>query len=472
MRGSHSFSPRALFRPVGLILAAVFLVMLVFNWLTPLISDDYSYLLKFPTHEPVETFWDIVVSQYYHYMQWGGRTIAIGLNQIFLWLGKWVFNLANAAVFTFTVWLCAKLAAGQKSIHPAFLLVVLGLFFHFNPAFGAVNLWMCGSCVYLWPLMLGLVFLLPYRLQLDRDLSRSKGAAVGMFFAGIAAGWGNENTSGAVLLACLVLCVLSRLLLGRASLWQLTGATGCLAGFLLLMCAPGQWVRVDRFGEDSISIFALLLSRAMNATHTLRLYGMTLALLFAAAYAVLLLCRPSLRAALFPIFWFVLGLAANYALILSPIYYVRSFYPVLAFWVIATGSALTGLVQHLPTFGKFPQGVFAGVLCVLLCFDLVEGGYDILNYSIMRQVREDTILTQVAEGEKDIETYAIYPYTRFCGAYGQPDLRLDKDNWVNVNMALHLGADSLVVTEQHYYPFPGYDDFSNTVETELSYALE
>ena len=111
-------------------------------------------------------------------------------------------------------------------------------------------------------------------------------------------------------------------------------------------------------------------------------------------------------------------------------------------------------------------------MCVLLCFDLVEGGYDILNYSIMRQVREDTILTQISEGEKDIETYAIYPYTRFCGAYGQPDLRLDKDNWVNVNMALHLGADSLVVTEQHYYPFPGYDDFSNTVETELSYALE
>ena len=210
----------------------------------------------------------------------------------------------------------------------------------------------------------------------------------------------------------------------------------------------------------------------MNATHTLRLYGLVLAILFAAVYFCLLLCRPSLRAALFPAFWFVMGLAANYALILSPVYYVRSFYAVLAFWVIATGSALIGLAQHQPSLGKLPQGLLAGGLCVLLCFDLVEGGYDILNYSIMRQVREETILTQVAQGERDIETYAIYPYTRFCGAYGQPDLRLDKDNWVNVNMALHLGADSLVVTEQHYYPFPGYDDFSNTVETELSYALE
>ena len=404
MRRSHSFSLRAFFQPVGLILAAVFLVMLVFNWLTPLISDDYSYLLRFPTHDSVETFWDIVVSQYYHYMQWGGRTIAIGLNQLFLWLGKWVFNLANAAAFTFTVWLCAKLAAGQKKLHPAFLLVVLALFFHFNPAFGAVNLWMCGSCVYLWPLMLGLVFLLPYRLQLDRDLSWGRGAAVGMFFAGVAAGWGNENTSGAVLLACLLLCVLSRLLLGRTPLWQLTGAAGCLAGFLLLMCAPGQWVRMDRAGEDSRGFLTVLLTRVMNATHTLRLYGLVLAILFAAVYFCLLLCRPSLRAALFPAFWFVMGLAANYALILSPVYYVRSFYAVLAFWVIATGSALIGLAQHQPSLGKLPQGLLAGGLCVLLCFDLVEGGYDILNYSIMRQVREETILTQVAQGERDIET--------------------------------------------------------------------
>ena len=337
--------------------------MLVFNRLTPLISDDYSYLLKFPTHEPVETFWDIVVSQYYHYMQWGGRTIAIGLNQIFLWLGKWVFNLANAAAFTFTVWLCAKLAAGQKSIHPAFLLVVLGLFFHFNPAFGAVNLWMCGSCVYLWPLMLGLVFLLPYRLQLDRDLSWSKGAAAGMFFAGIAAGWGNENTSGAVLLACLVLCVFSRLLLGRTPLWQLTGAAGCLAGFLLLMCAPGQWVRMDRAGEDSRGFLTVLLTRIMNATHTLRLYGLVLAILFAAVYFCLLLCRPSLRAALFPVFWFVMGLAANYALILSPVYYVRSFYAALAFWVIAIGSALTGLAwpSTSPLWANCPRGCWLAV---------------------------------------------------------------------------------------------------------------
>lgn len=39
-------------------------------------------------------------------------------------------------------------------------------------------------------------------------------------------------------------------------------------------------------------------------------------------------------------------------------------------------------------------------------------------------------------------------------------------------MALHLGAGSIRAVEQHYYPFPGYDDFSNTVDKEMSLALE
>ena len=54
----------------------------------------------------------------------------------------------------------------------------------------------------------------------------------------------------------------------------------------------------------------------------------------------------------------------------------------------------------------------------------------------------------------------------------EPDIRRDPGNWVNVNMALHLGVGSIRAVEQHYYPFPGYDDFSNTVDQEMSLALE
>ena len=454
------------------ILGCTFLLMLLFNCLTPLISDDYSYILRFPTHEPIQSLSDLISSQYYHYMQWGGRTIAIGLNQIFLWVGKWIFNIANAAAFTTTVWATAKLAVGKSRVHPAFLLVVIGLLVHFNPAFGAVNLWMCGSCVYLWPVMFGVLFLLPYRFYLESPFAWSKKAVVGIFFLGLVAGWGNENTSGAVLLAGILFCIFFYTFFKKVPLGAIVGVVGCLCGFLLLMCAPGQWERMDSVDHDPHSMLVILLSRFINATYTIKLYGIVLAVIFVVLYCCLCICRPQKRDLLLPGFWFFLGIAANYSLVLSPVYYIRSFYAVLLFWVIGIGSALHALVQYTPNFSKLIPQAACGALCVFLCFDLLEGGYDIVNYYTMRQVREQSILQQAASGETDIETYAIYPYTRFCGAYGQPDLRLDKNNWVNVNMALHLNVNSLTATEQHYYPFPGYDDFSNTVDTQLSYGLE
>lgn len=454
------------------VLGIAFFAMLVFNFLTPLISDDYTYLLRYPTSEPVENLGDIIESQIAHYMQWGGRTIVISLNQIFLWLGKWFFNPLNAAMFCVFVWACAKLAVGRRPVHPLLLVVVLAALVHFNPCFGAVNLWLCGSCGYLWPLALCLLFLLPYRLALDGLELQGAGAAVGIFFLGLAAGWGNENTSGMAVLAAAIFLVLLRVFLKKVPLWAWTGAAGCLTGFLLLMCAPGQWVRFEYAGSDGRSFLTVYATRVMNATHSLFLYGAWLLVAFGALYGLLILTKPGAKALVLPAVFCLLGLAANYALVLSPVYYIRSFYPVLAMLVCANASCIAALAQTRVDTARLLRGALAGLFSVVLVYDLAIGGYDILNYFTMRLVRDGEITAAVQAGETDVETYAVFPYTRFCSAWGQPDIRRDPGNWVNTNMALHLGADSIRAVEQHYYPFPGYDDFSNTVDKEMSLALE
>lgn len=402
-------------------LAAVWVVMWVFNCLTPLISDDYTYLMRYPTTEPIRSLWDVVVSEYENYLLWSGRSVALGLTQLFLWLGKWLFNLCNAGVFCLLLWLCAKLAVGRRPVPPLLLAVCTGLLIHLNPCFGAVNLWVTGSCVYLWPLTITLAFLLPYRLALEDGFDGGRGAAVGLFAAGVAAGWGNENTSGAAVLACLLMILLLRLFRRRTPLWAGCGLLGSVTGFLLLLCA----------------------------------------------------CRPSWKTLALPALWFVLALAANYALVLSPVYYVRSFYPVLAFLVTGIAACLQALTEYMPDLrGAAPQAAAAGALCVLLFFDVLLGGYDIASYYMMRRVREAEITAAAAAGQTDIVTYAVFPYTRFCGAWGQPDLRQDEKNWVNTNMAMALDVGTLRAAEQHYYPFPGYDDFSYTVESEMALGLE
>ena len=454
------------------ILAASFAAMLVFNFLTPLISDDYTYRLIYPTREPLAGLGDLIRSQVSHYLQWGGRTIGIGLTQIFASLPKWIFNLCNAAVFCLSVVCCAKLVAGRRPLRPLPLLITAAALVHFNPCFGQVALWLCGSCVYLWPLTLCLLFLLPYRFALDGQFSGRAKAAAGMFLLGLLAGWGNENTSGMAVLAAALFTALLWFERKRPPLWAVSGAAGCLAGFLLLMCAPGQWARMGAAGQDPRGFLTVYATRIMNATHSLLLYGAWLLIAFGALYALALLTRPGRKAAALPALFCLLALAANYALILSPVYYTRSFFPVLAMLVCACAGCLEIIAARRQAAGRALASLLAGALSVVLAYDLLVGGYDIASYFVMRRVRQGEIAAAVEAGQTDIETYAIFPYTRFCAAWGLPDLRQDPGNWVNVNTALYFGADSLRAVEQHYYPFPGYDDFSNTVDTELSLGLE
>lgn len=472
MKAFHKRQPSKASWGVCLILAAVFLVMLVFNLLTPLISDDYTYLMRYPTTEPIRSVTDVFVSQYHHYFLWGGRTVGLFLEQLLLFWGKGLFNLVNAAGFCLLVWAVTKLAVGQRAVTPLPLAVSLGLLVHANPCFGAVNLWVSGVASYLFPLLGAVCLLLPFRLELDRPWKAGRLAPVGMLFAGILAGWGNENTSGALVLAVLLFLVLIRVFQKKVPLWAITASAGALIGFLLLILAPGQWVRMDRASDDGRSLVTVLLTRIINATHSLWLYGSLLLVLFGALYLSLWVLPAKAKDRTLPLVYLILALAANYALILSPVYYIRSFYPVLAFLVMGILSCLSSLSSLSAHSSRLPQALLGGALCALLFFDLVNGGYDIASYSMMRHVREQEIRSLVQSGEQHIQTYAIFPYTRFCGAWGQPDLRRDPENWVNQNMAQHLGADSLTAVEQHYYPFPGYDDFSNTVESQMSFSLE
>lgn len=453
------------------VLAGCFFVMLLFNILTPLMScDDFQYRLIYPTHQPVTSLADVFTSQYQHYLHHNGRAVAHTLLQTFLLLGKGVFNLFNAAAFCTLVWATAKLALGRQAVRPLYLLLSLGLLVHFNPAFGMTNLWLSGSFNYLWVILWGALLLLPYRLELDAPWTTGRLAPVGMFLLGVVSGWGNENLSGAVFLGTLCFLVLHKIYLHTIRPWAVAGSLGSFVGLMLLVLAPGLRARGSEF-QDSRGFLTILLTRIIHATHALALYGGVLLVVFGALFGALCLvkARPMDRALC--LVYLLLALAANYAMVLSPVYYMRSFYPVL-FFLAAADLYCLYLLMQASTALKPLQGLAAGALCGLLFFDLLFGGYDILNYSTMRRTRDNEIRAAVAAGESDVQTYAVYPYTRFCGAWGISDLHRDPDHWMNATTAVYYGANSLRATEQKYYPFPGMDDFSNRIENEVILELE
>ena len=135
-----------------LILVAVFLFMLLLNVLMPIHRDDYDYSLIWGTMQHVGSFSDVLQSMWNHYLTHGGRMVTVFGLDLFLWLGKIWFDLANAAIFTGLIALLYFHAMRKVCLGKAPWLLALSAFFAWLalPHFGEVAVWKSGSTVYLW----------------------------------------------------------------------------------------------------------------------------------------------------------------------------------------------------------------------------------------------------------------------------------------------------------------------------------
>ena len=438
-----------------LLAGAVFALMLLFNCLTPYIADDFTFAYAFDTGLRLTSLPQLIQSLAYHYMEWTGRVVVKFFAQGFTMLPKIVFNLCNAAAYLGLGLVIYRLALGRRSGRydlAAFVLIEASLW-EISPAFGQTNLWMCGSCNYLWATLGCLAFLLPWRYYLQKPFASGRGMAAGMAVAGLFAGWLSENTS-AGLLVCLVLCAAFLLWQKqKVPAWMLTGLAGALAGFAILIAAPGNYNRANDF-VDTSSFLTKYAVRFFNCLNMLWDNALPLLLAFAALYLLLWLQKPGRAALAWPVILLLGGLGANFAMILSPFYYDRSSHGVFS---LLTAACAACLVQLDGARLKKLVAVAAACVSVVCVFDLFAAGYDIASYWMMYRTREDLIVAEAAETDSAaITTYGIEPYTRWCGAYGLPDIRESGEDSIGLARSKWYGVADLTADEVHTYPFPGH----------------
>ena len=53
-------------------------------------------------------------------------------------------------------------------------------------------------------------------------------------------------------------------------------------------------------------------------------------------------------------------------------------------------------------------------------------------------------------------SYGIEPYTKWCGAYGLPDIRENGEDSLALGRARWFGVTSITATETRTYPFAGH----------------
>jgi len=227
-------------------LAALFSYMLALNMLAPLHRDDYEYALIWGTFEKIRAWPDVFQSLYNHYLTHGGRMVAFFVLDGFMIVGKEWFNPFNAMLFVSLIVLIYW--HSQRKITLALDPYILSLIILFCwlglPHFALVNIWMTGACVYLMTAVFILAFLLPYHFSFwGKSLFKdSYMATVGMFLAGIVAGWTIENTALTMnlIIGGLIFFAYCK---KNVEKWMISGFFGSLLGFILLVIAPGNYVR-------------------------------------------------------------------------------------------------------------------------------------------------------------------------------------------------------------------------------------
>ena len=246
--GGHRYGATALTA------AAIFAFMLALNHWMPLHRDDYDYLMVWKTGVPIASLSDVLSSAMQHYLLHGGRMVTVFCLDLFLWLGKPLFDAANALMFlalSVLVMMHARRSAALTRT-PGLLALAALLLWLSLPHFGEVAVWKSGSTVYLWSAVPAFLFLLPYNLTLktlgDGQRARHAWAILPMFLLGVLAGWSIENLAVTVTFLALG-CTLHARRHGAFAPWMLAGAVGALIGLIGLVAAPGNYVRYEIQGE-------------------------------------------------------------------------------------------------------------------------------------------------------------------------------------------------------------------------------
>ena len=219
-------------------------IMAVMSWfcaMTPWISDDYAF------SKNEAGLWATQVKEY---LEWSGKFVGHYMARVLLSGPEWVHPVLTPIMFMLLVAGGALLALGaqwRERLCAWHLVVVAGLVWIALPAFGTVFFWRTGTGDYGYSLVWATLFLVPYRMWADRDDFRLPGGAL-FVFAGILAGWSNENVGMLAILTALGVSVFRWRASGRVHLWAIAGIAGAILGWSMMMAAPGNAIRLAAVG--------------------------------------------------------------------------------------------------------------------------------------------------------------------------------------------------------------------------------
>lgn len=406
-----------------------FLAILLLNFLTPTMSDDYFYAV---ITKKAGNLWGILVSEYEHYKGHTGRNVAHFILKCFLSGDKWIFNICNSLNFVgLSLLIYANVEKKRKYDVTVFVLIQM-LLWIFAIRFGETILWETGSCNYLWGTtnILGAVTLFRYALKKEEKIKNSYVWGVLLFFSGVIGGWCNENTSGGGILLILLFIGSAWYKKQKLKPWIYAGPVGMLIGFGIMFSSPGNWVRAS-FTEDNYEGIVRYIARFYKITLAIEenLFSLLVILLVLVIFAKVQ--KRTWKELENVGIWFVAAVATCYALVMVPTPVARAYFGAGIFLTIACVQCYVLVTEQEAVIRALKQS-FVYVMLLYMVFAYVDGVVNAARICRDYEKRDAYIWEQKAAGKTDLVVPLIQEgfETKYSFGY-DTDFGEDSGYWVN-----------------------------------------
>lgn len=427
-----------------LFMMTILLPLIIFSfWLlnehTTYVSDDFYFAYNLETGKRILDMADLQEAAINNYYKWSGRLCNGIFPSLFMMYEKGFFNLINTLMFLILISGMYFFAVGRRTISPAVLIIISGMLFLLAPVFGQVFLWISGATTYMWGLAPAVVFLILYRLQLDRadDIILPPYFVLLLAVLGFYVGWSNELVAFSAIISILTASILYYHEKKHLPLWMKIGLVSCGLGFLVLLAAPGNFARMGGVNEEySIIKHILVISRWIWTPD---------ALLYPVSSCILLSLLPKKQVNIHICAMLIAGaLAAMYFMSIAP--YIPSRVKVIPFIY------LTVLAAYLYTklnfsIGKVRYGLalFLVVLSVQMEYTFHDAYEAIENYEIIEKANVEHIQTEREAGHLDVEIKINQSENKYCAGWGT--LNLDNYKPLRGRYATYYGVKSIKLSE-------------------------
>ena len=324
-----------------ILLGISILVMYLTHRRVPFMMDDLWYSTMLSEDTPIRTFGDIVKSQIWHYKNWGGRSMTHGILQLTLLTGEQVADILNI-IFTLLLAGSICLVARQRHLGAFFgaTAMVLGL----NANWKMSMFWQAGAANYLYITVFILLFVFCYLREVGEDTTVSPlpGIVFWILPLGILAGWSNENMGPAVWLLSVAVILTTAKKKSRIPCWMLVGSVSALLGSIMVIVAPGNFVRSSQAPDREYGFLWRLFMRCYAEGKATMEYLFPTLLVLA---AVLLVGKCALKIPIGRqnIYLLLLALLSWGAMVLSPHYPDRASFGTMVF-LICVIISMTGKI--------------------------------------------------------------------------------------------------------------------------------